>query len=82
MGAIEWSAPPTPFHFISAIRLGDGMHLQLAGETNHVVEIYASTDFILWTSLITLTNETGQISYSDSQATNHMRRFYRAVQSP
>jgi hypothetical protein len=82
MGAYEWFALPTPLAFTCARWLSNAMELQFTGETNRVVEIHAATDLTSWTWLVTLTNETGQLLYSDPQATNYMRRFYRGIQLP
>jgi hypothetical protein len=82
VGAYEWFAAALPLQFTSARWLTNSMRLQLDGETNRVVEIHASTNLTAWTWQVTLTNETGQLIYSDSQATNYLRRFYRAIQVP
>ena len=60
----------------------NGMQLQLSGVSGHTIEIHASSNLTAWALLATLTNETGQVAYTDLEATNHTRRFYRAYQFP
>jgi len=42
-------------------------------------ELEASTDLVEWASLGTLTNLDGTLKFSDPDAANHVRRYYRAV---
>jgi hypothetical protein len=45
------------------------------------VEIQASTNLVDWTSLATLTNQTGTLPFTDTDST-FPRRFYRLSQLP
>jgi len=42
-------------------------------------EIQASTDLGQWSTLTTVTNLTGTLEFTDPDAANHLRRFYRTV---
>ena len=42
-------------------------------------EIQASTDLDQWSTLTTVTNLTGTLEFTDRDAANHLRRFYRTV---
>ena len=42
-------------------------------------EVQASTDLKQWSPVTTATNLTGTLEFTDSDAANLMRRFYRAV---
>lgn len=55
-----------------------GFQLQLLkpAQSNCVVE--ASTDFLHWTPIYTNTSGSTNFSYLDSDATNHLIRYYRA----
>jgi hypothetical protein len=52
------------------------------GEAGRRCELYASSNLSVWELLATLTNQAGAMPYTDTQATNHPARFYRAVQLP
>jgi large repetitive protein len=83
IGAYEWgAAPPTPPQFTECSNLTNAMALEFTGEIGRVFEIHASTNLTSWTWLATVTNQTGQILYTDPQATNYPMRFYRAIQLP
>ena len=68
-----------------ALTLAVGSMVHTNGQLSFVVqnpanrgfEIQASTNLVDWTSLLTVTNSTGPISFTDP-ATNFPRRFYRA----
>ncbi len=42
-------------------------------------DIQASTDLKQWSSVITTTNLTGTLEFTDPNAANHMQRFYRTL---
>ena len=42
-------------------------------------EVQASTNLNQWSPLTTVTNLTGTLEFTDPDAGNHLRRFYRAV---
>ena len=45
-------------------------------------EVQASTDLKQWSPVNTVTNLTGALEFTDPDAANHLRRFYRAVRCP
>ncbi len=83
LGAYELAvAPPVLPEFTSWAWGANGVTLQLTGQTGLVLEIYASTNLTDWVRLATLTNQTGQVLYTDPTTTNCPMRFYRALQLP
>ena len=44
-----------------------------------VFEVQASIDLKQWSPVTTVTNLTGALEFTDPNAANLMRRFYRAV---
>ena len=42
-------------------------------------EVQASTDLKQWAPVTTMTNLTGVLEFTDSDAANRLRRFYRTV---
>ena len=60
----------------------DGLHLRLMGLSGKgPVVVLASTDFTSWTPILTNPPVIGQFSFVDSNATNLVRRFYRAMET-
>jgi hypothetical protein len=55
------------------------VQLTLTGQTNLLYVIEASTNLVQWTKIAVRTNLTGSVELTDSAATKHARRFYRAV---
>lgn len=51
--------------------------LQVQGDIGQNYEVDVSTDLVNWSSWTTVSNSTGTISLSDSEATNFPQRFYR-----
>ena len=83
IGAYEWAPAPVRPQFVSLQPPGPGgMTLTLSGDTGRVLEIHASSNLTQWSWLVTLTNTTGQVAYTDAGATNQPRRFYKAIQVP
>ena len=83
IGAYEWNSGPAQPQFVSVHPPGpSGMTLTLVGDTGRVVEIHASSNLTQWSWLVTLTNTTGQVAYTDAGATNQPKRFYKAIQVP
>jgi hypothetical protein len=74
---------PVPARFLpgSLTRTNGQFRFTLQGQVGSRLEIQATTNLVNWTSLVTLTNVTGTISFLDP-ATNFSRRFYRALQLP
>ena len=69
--------------FTSAMRLPDGSFaLTMLGATGRSYGIDASTNLISWARLATLAFTNDTTIYTDSEATNFVRRFYRAVLNP
>ena len=69
--------------FLNQQRRPDGaVDLQLEGEVGRTVEIRASTNLRQWTTIATITNQTGFPSFTDTNAPNGPVRFYNAVQLP
>ena len=62
--------------------LTNALQLHLSGEIGRVFELYTSTNLTDWALLATLTNQSGQVLYTDPITTNRPMRFYRAVQLP
>jgi hypothetical protein len=56
-----------------------GMPLTVYGDPG-VVDIHASSNLTAWSWLVTVTNTSGQVVYTDPGATNQPRRFYKAIQ--
>ena len=45
-------------------------------------EVQATIDLKQWSPVTTVTNLTGTLEFTDPDATNYLRRFYRARQLP
>jgi len=78
---IKYSGPPA-FRFVTT---GDSLdftnqqfHLTLTGPAGSNAVISASTNLQDWTSLTTNPLVSGMVTYTDTLATNFIRRFYRA----
>ena len=60
----------------------DGFHLRLLGLSGRGYPvIYASTNLSAWQPIFTNVPVVGMLDYLDCDATNHTRRFYRAVET-
>jgi hypothetical protein len=59
-----------------------GLHLTLTGDSGGHYRIDTSTNLVVWTALVTLTNASGTVQFTDISATNSPLRFYRAVGIP
>ncbi|MCX6879818.1 MAG: chitobiase/beta-hexosaminidase C-terminal domain-containing protein [Verrucomicrobia bacterium] len=57
----------------------DGFRLTLTGEFGKQYEILGSADLVTWIQAGTLTNVYGTSQFTDGEATNQPRRFYRAA---
>ena len=53
------------------------LNLTVNGDTNRLYLLEASTNLVKWTWLQMLTNTAGDIQFTDSNATNSSKRFYR-----
>jgi len=58
--------------------LGAGL-LRIQSWKGMAFEVQASTDLDQWSPLTNVTNLTGTLEYTDPNAANHLRRFYRKV---
>jgi hypothetical protein len=68
--------------FTSWLWLTNAFQCELTGQVGRAFEICASTNLQDWTVLVTLTNVSGTVVYTDLNATNYPLRFFRAVQLP
>ena len=55
------------------------VQLTLAGQTNLLYVIEASTNLVQWTKIAVRTNLTGSVELTDSAAAKFPQRFYRTV---
>ena len=55
--------------------------IRIEGQTNQIYRVQASPDLANWVTLSTNHAPFGLIQYSDTGASNHMFRFYRAITS-
>ena len=53
--------------------------LSLLGEPGHNYIIQVSTNLASWQELLTVSNATGTVQFTDPGAAGSSRRFYRAV---
>ena len=72
------AAATTPSLAVAKSESGE-VQLTLTGQTNLLYVIEASTNLVQWTKIAVRTNLTGSVELTDSAATKHARRFYRAV---
>ena|SRR6266513_2823437 len=71
------AAPPS---FDSVSQLPSGAHkLLLKGVAGDTYTIQATSDFLSWSNLTTVQNIGGTVEFTEQQAPNLTRRFYRAV---
>lgn len=70
-------------HFTAITLLPDqNMQLAVTGPSNAVFQITATTNCVNWITLSNVTNSADTFFYTDRQATNFPRRFYRAIWLP
>jgi hypothetical protein len=60
----------------------EGFRLTLSGQYGDSFNIYASTNLADWPMLGTVTSSWGRVQFTDRDAGNFPRRFYRAVSAP
>jgi hypothetical protein len=77
MGVFAFERTPNPPQLLSP-RIGSSglFELTLSGDSNRVYSIDASPDFTNWTSVGLLTNTTGTVQWTDTNAISGLR-FYR-----
>lgn len=61
---------------------GAGLRLELTGARGAVFVIEASSDLVLWTPLVWVTNTLGRVEFVDPAGTHLPQRFYRAKPNP
>jgi hypothetical protein len=76
--ALAFTATPTPPRIVAAslVWTNGQFSFTVQSQAGSAVEIQASTNLVDWTSLATLTNETGTLPFTDTDNT-YTRRFYR-----
>jgi hypothetical protein len=80
---LAFTATPAPPRILAAslVWTNGQFSFTLQSQPGSAVEIQASTNLVDWTSLATLTNETGTLPFTDPDKT-FTRRFYRLNQLP
>lgn len=68
---------PAPPHFGTVTLEPQGIQMTVSGPTGQEFRILASTNLINWQTLVTLTNVTGTIQYTDFNASNFTSRYYQ-----
>jgi hypothetical protein len=63
----------------TAVLPNHDVQMTISGPANNVFRVLASTNFLTWDTIATLTNTTGAVQFTDSAATNFSCRFYRMV---
>jgi len=71
---------PTPLQFESVSLTGPNqVGLTLSGPPGVNVTIQSSSNLVNWITLTNLANPTGTVQFTDTSASNILRRFYRAT---
>lgn len=81
-GSLYLSLPPPnqPFVLSSAAATSNGIpSFLLTGPAGYTCDIQASTNFISWTDIATVTNFGASTIFTDPNAPNYQYRFYRAI---
>ena len=81
VAVVTVSVVPPGFNSVSRSNNG-AVTLSLTGQSGSHYDLYCSSNLTQWSWLATLTNTTGQVGYTDTDATNHPQRFYQAIQLP
>ena len=56
--------------------------LMVTGPPTQQYDVQASTNLLSWISLATVQNTSGSLTFTDTNATTHIRRYYRLLLSP
>src|SRR5262249_8868283 len=64
---------------LSPIRLSNGLQFTIYDAPGQAFRIQAASNLLNWTTIATLTNTTGTLTFTDPAATNLASRFYRAA---
>ncbi len=76
----EFSILPQPFSLAIATNTVHGSPIyELSGMAGYSYSIQASTNYVDWTTIQTLFNTNGTVSFHDEGFTNYSTRFYRGV---
>jgi Concanavalin A-like lectin/glucanases superfamily len=82
----HWRSPNEPYPETQAVEFGipflaiDGRKLVITGESRQVYEVLATEDLTgAWQPLVTLTNKSGIVQFSDTEAAGVPQRFYRII---
>lgn len=62
--------------------IANAFQLEVLSPSGLRFEVQASTDLVSWSGLGTISNALGTVQYTDMQATNSPKRFYRALLLP
>ena len=75
-----WLGPlTTPLTLLLSDLTTSGIQLQLSGPAGSNYVIMASSDLQNWTPISTNPAPNGTVTFTDTSATNHPRRFYKGV---
>jgi hypothetical protein len=56
----------------------EGTDLELSSSIGRIYQIQSSADLTVWKSILDITNYDGTVQFTDTNATNSARQFYRA----
>ena len=80
---ISYLVPPPPPSMQIRSAPGGQFLLTVSGLAGHIFEIQATQDFVTWTTVGTMTLDTGgSADFTDTNAGNFQQRFYRAQETP
>jgi hypothetical protein len=83
IGAFESQQPcPVALPLVNVGVVSSQFGFDIAGGSNQVIVVEASTDLVDWTALATNTLGAGPMHFSDPDSTNFQQRFYRAKLVP
>ena len=70
---------PVRFEPAFSVWDGSGFTLSFTGQVGMTFELQASSNFVDWTSVAPLLNETGKVTFIHADAANHPALFYRVL---
>ena len=75
--------PPTSAPVVvPAVLTNASVRLTLTGDSNYTYELQASTNLSNWTTLLTTNSPAPPLNWTDTNAGNFLRRFYRVLLGP
>jgi hypothetical protein len=77
LAGVLWQSGPI-LH-LQTIRNGPGLSVELAGPTNLVASMQASTDLVSWASVASLPGSNPILQISDLASSTNRHQFYRAT---